>query len=56
MSVGVQPSGTHHDGYSHNGNGYDQPDSNSDWPNGDYQSPPFVNVWVGGADAAPTVG
>ena len=51
MSVGVQPSGTHHDGYSHNGNGYDQPDSNSDWPNGDYQSPPFVNVCVGGAVA-----
>ena len=50
MSVGVQPSGTH-DGYSQNGNGYDQPDSNSDWPNGDYQSPPFVNVWVGGAVA-----
>ena len=50
MSVGVQPSGTH-DGYSQNGNGYDQPDSNIDWPNGDYRSPPFVNIWVGGGGA-----
>lgn len=45
MAVGVQPGGDQ-DGFGQNNNGYDAPDSDSDWPNGDYQSPPFVNVWL----------
>lgn len=46
MAVGVQPSGTV-DGFTQNGNGWDAPVSDTDWPNGSYTSTtPFVSVWL----------
>jgi hypothetical protein len=44
-SVGVQPSGTV-DGFIQNGNGYDAPTGDSDWPNANINNNPHLSVWV----------
>lgn len=45
MAVGVTGSGA--DGWSQNGNGFDSPSSDSDWPNSQYNHrSPRVLVWL----------
>ena len=47
MSVGVQKKGTTADGWTQNGNGYDSPQSKSDWPNSAYNhQSPYITVWL----------
>jgi hypothetical protein len=47
MSVGVLPQGLSADGFTQNGNGYDQPTNDSDWPNQNINAtPPYVAVWL----------
>ena len=46
MSVGVLTSGAAH-GWSQNANGYDSPQSDSDWPNRAYNHRrPRLSVWL----------
>mmetsp|Transcript_34170 Transcript_34170/g.60608 ORF Transcript_34170/g.60608 Transcript_34170/m.60608 type:complete len:305 (+) Transcript_34170:65-979(+) len=47
MSIGVML-GKSANGFSHRqgGNGFDAPESNSDWPNRDYNSAPMVSIWL----------
>ncbi len=47
MAVGVQKKGKSADGWSQNANGYDSPQSKSDWPNSQYNhQSPYVTVWL----------
>lgn len=47
MAVGVQKKGTSGDGWSQNGNGFDSPQSNSDWPGGSVShESPSLTVWL----------
>ncbi|XP_068733893.1 uncharacterized protein [Montipora capricornis] len=47
MAVGVMSKGSTAHGWSQNGNGYDSPSSDSDWPNKSYShQSPYVVVWL----------
>ena len=47
MAIGVQKKGKSADGWSQNANGYDSPQSKSDWPNSKYNhQSPYVTVWL----------
>jgi hypothetical protein len=46
MSVGVQVMGTIADGWGQNGNGFDAPASDTDWPNAALASSTHVAVWL----------
>lgn len=47
MAVGVMAKGTSAHGWSQNANGYDSPNSDSDWPNSSYSDQsPRLTVWV----------
>ena len=48
MAVGVLKKGATADGWTHPGNdGYDSPQSKSDWPNsGHNHQSPYVTVWL----------
>lgn len=47
MAVGVLRAGSSADGWTQNANGYDSPNSDSDWPNRNYNhQSPFVLVWL----------
>jgi len=50
MAIGVT-SGSF-DGFTQNGNGYDQPSSHTDWPNAAYNVAAYSSVWVGGPASA----
>jgi hypothetical protein len=46
MTVGVLSSGQYADGFNQNGNGYDAPKDEADWPNANLGQGPWVNVWL----------
>ena len=46
LAVGVQPTSSTFNGFSQNGNGYDAPSSNTDWPNVALQGIPMLGVWL----------
>ena len=47
MAIGVLKKGKSADGWSQNDNGYDSPQSKSDWPNSQYtHQSPYVTVWL----------
>ncbi|KAL9989405.1 hypothetical protein ACROYT_G003952 [Oculina patagonica] len=47
MAIGVMLQGSRADGWSQNANGFDSPNSDSDWPNGQYNhQSPCVLVWL----------
>ena len=47
LAVGVLPSGSNStNGFTQNGNGYDAPTSDTDWPNVALQGVPMLNVWL----------
>lgn len=47
MAVGVLRAGSKADGWTQSANGYDSPNSSSDWPNRSYNhQSPFVLVWL----------
>ena len=46
MAVGVVKPGTAADGFTQNGNGFDAPANDGDWPNSVTGPPPYVNVWL----------
>ena len=47
MAVGVLAKGSNENGWSQNANGYDSPQSDSDWPNARYNhQSPHLLVWL----------
>ncbi|CAE7365461.1 unnamed protein product [Symbiodinium sp. KB8] len=46
LAVGVLPLGSTSNGFSQNGNGYDAPTDNTDWPNAELKGIPSLNVWL----------
>lgn len=46
MSVGTVAPNTTVDGFSQNGNGWDAPTAESDWPNAQYNVPAHLSVWL----------
>lgn len=47
MAVGVMLKGSTANGWNQNGNGYDSPQSDSDWPNTVYNhQQPYLLVWL----------
>lgn len=46
MAVGVMQTDNAADGFTQNGNGFDAPTSEVDWPGGSLQSEPRVSIWL----------
>jgi hypothetical protein len=46
MAIGVMIEGTTAHGFGQNDNGWDAPSTESTWPNGDYNTPPVISVWL----------
>ncbi|MBN1960278.1 MAG: hypothetical protein JW841_04980 [Deltaproteobacteria bacterium] len=46
MAVGVQPENRTIDGFTQNGNGFDAPIDDYDWPNASLANPPKLKVWL----------